>query len=143
MKIRSCVVRDFDQVCRLLSQLWPGLPSKKDALRKTFARALNSSRNRYFCAVDEDTVIGFCSLSIRESLWQQGLLAHVDEIIVDKKHRKRGIGSTLLEEAAAYAREKGCVRVELDSAFHRKAAHCFYKEQNFDKRAYVFSKALS
>jgi glucosamine-phosphate N-acetyltransferase len=143
MKIRRCVIADFEPICRLLLQLWPGLPLDKRALKKTFARAVKSRYNHYLCAVDGGAIVGFCSLSVRESLWQQGWLAHVDEIVVDEKHRNRGIGSALLEEAAAYAKRKGCARVELDSAFHRRAAHRFYEGLGFAKRAYMFSKALS
>jgi glucosamine-phosphate N-acetyltransferase len=143
MKIRRCVVKDFEQVYRLLLQLWPGSPLKKEALKGVFARALKSRHDRYLCAVDKGAVVGFCSLNMRESLWQQGLLAHVDEIVVDAKYRNQGIGSALLEKAAAYARRKGCARVELDSAAHRRAAHRFYEGLGFAKRAYVFFRALS
>jgi GNAT superfamily N-acetyltransferase len=143
MKIRACTGGDFEQVYDLLPQLWPGVSLNRDSLKAVFSRALKSRRHQYLCAVDEGIVVGFCSLSIGSSFWQQGLLAHLDEIVVDKKHRGQGIGSKLMERAVAAAKAAGCARVELDSAFYRKAAHRFYEEQGFDKRAYVFSKALS
>jgi glucosamine-phosphate N-acetyltransferase len=143
MKIRRCVIADFELIYRLLLQLWPESPLDKRALKKAFAQALKSRYNHYLCAVERGTVVGFCSLSVRESLWQQGLLAHVDEIVVDAEHRGQGIGSALLEEAAAFAKKKGCARVELDSAFHRRTAHRFYEKHGFTKRAYMFSRPLS
>jgi glucosamine-phosphate N-acetyltransferase len=143
MKIRWCVIADFEPIYRLLQQLWPESPLDRGAMKKTFARALKSRYNHYLCAVDRGAVVGFCSLSVRESLWQQGLLAHVDEIVVDAECWKRGIGSALLEHAAAYARRKGCARMELDSAFHGKASHRFYEKLGFERRAYMLSRALS
>jgi glucosamine-phosphate N-acetyltransferase len=143
MKIRSCVANDFDRIYELLLQLWPGSPIQKDPLKKTFLRALKSKLNYYLCAVERDVVVGFCTMNMRESLWQQGWLAHIDEIVVDENHRGQGIGEALLEKAAAYAKKKGCTRVELDSAFHRKAAHRFYQQRRFEKRAYIFSKKIS
>jgi hypothetical protein len=34
------------------------------------------------------------------------------------------------------------VRVELESAFHRKKAHAFYERQGFENRGYLFSKPI-
>jgi glucosamine-phosphate N-acetyltransferase len=143
MKIRRCVIADFEPIYRLLQQLWPESSLDRQALKKTFPRALKSSHIRYLCAVERGEIIGFCSVSVRESLWQQGRLAHVDELVVDAEHRGKGIGSALLDEAAAYAKKSGCARVELDSAFHRRAAHRFYEGLGFVKRAHLFSKTLS
>ena len=143
MKIRLCVVEDYERIYPLFFQLWPGMTLNKGLMRKTYVRALKSKENRYLCATVEGAVVGFCSLNIRESLWQQGLLAHIDEIVVDQQYRGQGIGAKLLEKAAVYAKKKGCARIELDSALHRKAAHRFYEKREYDRRAYIFSKVLS
>jgi GNAT superfamily N-acetyltransferase len=79
----------------------------------------------------------------KDNLWQQGNLGHIDEIIVDKSHRKKGIGKQLLERIVAVAEEKECKRIELDSAFHRKTAHEFYKTNGFEDRAFLYSKPLN
>jgi glucosamine-phosphate N-acetyltransferase len=136
-------MNDFGQVYELLCQLWPESTIPKASMRATLACALKSKRNRYLCAVDGDAVVGFCSMNLRESLWQQGWLAYIDELVVDQAYRGRGIGTALLLKALDYAKKKGCTRVELDSALHRKAAHRFYINLDFEKRAYTFSKALS
>jgi GNAT superfamily N-acetyltransferase len=69
-------------------------------------------------------------------------LGHVDELVVDSNHRGRGIGTQLLKHLVTYAQQKGCRRVELDSAFHRLEAHKFYKQQGFEDRALLFSRVL-
>ena len=69
-------------------------------------------------------------------------MANVDELIVEEEHRAKGVGSKLLEHLVAQAVQKGCLRIELDSSFHRKKAHRFYETQGFVKRAYLFSKVL-
>jgi GNAT superfamily N-acetyltransferase len=81
-------------------------------------------------------------LSIKNSLWQAGPLAHVDELVVDGAYRGGGIGTRLLEELTSLARRGGCHRIELDSAHRRDAAHRFYERDGFANRAYVFSKPL-
>jgi glucosamine-phosphate N-acetyltransferase len=140
IKIRKAILNDFEQIYQLLPQLWPHTRLNRNRLRITFSRALNSGQQYYLCAFEKKVIVGFCSLSTRNSLWQQGLLAHIDELIVDQSYRGRGIGTRLMTEAIKLAVKKRCSRIELDSAFHRKHAHGFYNKMGFESRAYLFSK---
>ncbi len=69
-------------------------------------------------------------------------MGHVDELVVDKQHRGKGLGKKLLDEIVKIALENNCKRIELDSAFHRKQADEFYKSYGFENRAFLFSKVL-
>ena len=141
-EIRMCRRRDFQSVLRLLQQLWPGRELDSDALQKVFERGLRSKSQVYLCAENKDAVIGFVSLTVKNNLWQAANLGHIDELVVDEKHRGSGLGTRLLTAIAAQARQRGCVRVELESAFHRKKAHAFYERHGFENRGYLFSKPL-
>jgi len=142
IQIRNCSPDDFDGVVTLLRQLWPGKPLELDALRSTFDRALASDRQIYICAASEKEVVGFGSLSTKNNLWSPGPVGYVDEMVVDGAHQGRGIGTKILNHLVSCARERGCTRIELDSAFHRKNAHAFYEQQGFESRAYLYSKLL-
>jgi ribosomal protein S18 acetylase RimI-like enzyme len=126
----------------LLRQLWPDQQLDVAALEKLFGRALNSDSQVYLCAINGTKVVGFASLTIKNNLWRAANLRHIDELIVDEKHRGSGLGTQLLQEIIEHARRRGCVRVELDSSFHRKMAHAFYERNGFENRAYLFSKRL-
>jgi ribosomal protein S18 acetylase RimI-like enzyme len=69
-------------------------------------------------------------------------LGNIDELVVDREYRNQGIGKLLMNEMEAIAKNRGCKRLELDSAFHRTNAHAFYEKQGFEKRAYLFSKEI-
>jgi ribosomal protein S18 acetylase RimI-like enzyme len=140
--IRECKEGDFEQVLKLLAQLWPDETLDKKELQQVFLRGINSEFQSYFCAVVEEDIVGFGSLTIKNSLWQAGLLAHIDELVVDKQFRGKGIGSKLLQYITKAAKEKGCRRVELDSAFDRKQSHKFYEQNGFENRAFLFSKKI-
>lgn len=142
LKIEPCRQNDFKAVFQLLRQLWPNKQLDMAALQKVFDRALNSDSQVYLCAHDGKDVLGFASLTIKNNLWQAANLGHIDELIVDEKHRGSGLGTQLLHEIIAHARRRDCARVELDSAFHRKEAHHFYERNGFENRAYLFSKRL-
>ncbi len=142
MRIRTATSGDFDRICELLQQLWPEKKLDKGALKAVLTRALRSSEDIYLCAEIENTIAGFCSLAIKNSLWQESRIGMLSEMVVDEAFRNRGIGTALLGTIVDAARQRGCRRIELDSAFHRDAAHRFYEKAGFVKRAYLFSKEL-
>ena len=140
--MRSCTAEDFPAIAGLLGQLWPTKKLDLAALNKVYQRALESEQQVYVCAADGKKIIGFGSLTLKNNLWQEGNLGHIDELAVDTAYRGNGIGTKLLEHLIEIARQKGCRRVELDSAFHRKQAHQFYEQNGFENRAFLFSKPL-
>jgi glucosamine-phosphate N-acetyltransferase len=138
IEIRDCVHSDFDQVFGLLRQLWPDRALERERIEESFLHGLDSDYQRYISAVAEDSVVGFCSLVVRSSIWALGYLGYIDELVVDEAHRGKGIGGELLQRAVELAKEAGCGKVELDSAFHREEAHRFYERQGFEKRGLIF-----
>jgi ribosomal protein S18 acetylase RimI-like enzyme len=141
--IRRCRSDDFDAVLALLRQLWPARELDVAALRDVYRKGLASDRQAYLCAADPgEKLIAFGSLSVRNSIWQQGPLANVDELVVDEQWRGRGIGTDLLERLSDCAREMGCRRIELDSALHRKEAHAFYESRGFERMSFLFTRPL-
>ena len=141
-EIKPCHQNDFEAVFRLLRQLWPDRDLDTSALRKVYDRGIKAKSQLYLCATDGENVLGFASLTIKNNLWQAGNLGNIDELVVDEKHRGCGLGTQLLNEIVAQARQQGCARVELDSAFHRTKAHQFYERRGFENRGYLFSKPL-
>ena len=140
IEIRDCHDSDAQEVLPLLHQLWADAERDDVMLQAAFQQRARSEAGHFLCATAGGKIVGFCSLSVRESLWQQGLLGHVDELVVDKTYRARGIGTQLLRRVEEIARQMGCRRIELDSAFHRTQAHAFYERLGYTKRAFLFSK---
>lgn len=141
-QVRKATNSDFEQVTSLLLQLWPKKTQNLSKLRGAYERALIATTQRYFVAVEGGLIVGFASLSIKNSLWEEGPMANIDELVVDNAHRGEGIGSVLLEFVVETASKLGCSRIELDSAFHRTEAHAFYEKKGFEQRAYLFTMKL-
>jgi len=140
--IRGCCSEDFTGIVELLRQHWPDEEVRETSLRGVFERGLASPRQRYICAELDSRVVGFGSLTLKNSLRQEGTVGHVDELVVDRDHRCRGIATLLMQRIEELAVGVGCGRLELDSAFHFKEAHAFYEQRRFERRALLFSKAL-
>jgi GNAT superfamily N-acetyltransferase len=142
VKIRACIASDFEQIFSLLQQLWPDKSLCRQRLRAVYECGLASGTQRYLCAVEEGRIAAFCSITLKNNLRVEGTLANIDEMVVNHGDRGRGIGSQLLQVVIGFAKERGCTRLELESAFHRVQTHEFYKRRGFQSRAYHFSMPL-
>jgi GNAT superfamily N-acetyltransferase len=140
--IRDCLPEDFEQVLELLQQLWPEADLDRPRLEKVFAASREADTDECFCAAEDDKLIGFCTMNVKNSLLFAGLTAYVDILIVREGYRKTGVGASLLDAAAEVARDHGCVALELDSGFQRTGAHEFYKTQGFKQLGFLFGKSL-
>ena len=142
MVIRPAKSEDFESIVPLLKQLWPANPIDLKAACDILDGGLASDRRAYLCACDGDRIIGFCTLIIRDCLWLQGDVGYICDLVVDQDHRRSGAGTALVERVVEIAKQRRCRRVELDSGFHRTAAHEFYAKRGFEKRAFLFSRVI-
>lgn len=142
LQIKQCTEDDYSSIFGLLKQLWPHRKLRNETLQKVYNNALKSENQKLIAGLIDNKIIGFCSLTIKNNLWQAGNLGHIDELIVDNNLRGQGIGKKLIDEIVRIAKENKCIRIELDSALHREEAHLFYESIGFEKRAYLFSKEI-
>ncbi|OGW42406.1 MAG: hypothetical protein A2010_13950 [Nitrospirae bacterium GWD2_57_9] len=140
--VRKVNRSDFAEITELLKQLWPGKCLDRDKLSTVFDQMIEADEYDLVCAEKGQEIVGFASLAVLQNFWQEGLIMYITTMIVDEKHRGRGIGKTLMARIAEIARQRGCAKIELESAFHRTDAHAFYEKMGFEKRAYFFSKDI-
>ncbi|MFH0737584.1 MAG: GNAT family N-acetyltransferase, partial [Candidatus Micrarchaeota archaeon] len=57
--------------------------------------------------------------------------AHIGEIVVDAKYRRKGIGKALLEETEAWAKKKEMTSIALRVHTKNKGAYSAYKKAGF------------
>src|SRR5262249_30726919 len=93
----DCKREDFESVVVLLQPLWPGKTLDVPALRVVYEHALESTDQRYVCALDGRQIIGFGSLSFHRTLYSERFAARVDELVIEEAHRDRSVGKQLLE----------------------------------------------
>ena len=140
--IRNATIEDFGKVYPLFEQLWPNKALNRTELNKVFNRGITSETDVLLCAVLDNEILGFCAYAIVNNLWQEGYISYIYAMVIDEKHRGKGFGSKLLNEAIDKSKQQGMKRVELDSGFQREKAHQFYTKLGFENRAYLFSFTL-
>ena len=93
-----------------------------------------SSVNKLFVARKSDSkeIIGMLTLIIfRIPFAKKGLL---EDLVVDKEYRKKGIGTKLITAALNLARKEGVVYLDFTSSPTRTAANNLYQHLGFEKR---------
>lgn len=142
LTIRQAEQKDFDAIFCLLEQLWSYKQLDFSAIQNVYNIALESNTQKLTVSLVDNKIIGFCSLTINNNLWQAGNLGHIDELVIDQVYRRKGFGKNMIDHITEIARKSGCKRIELDSGFHRKEAHQFYESIGYENRAYLFSMNL-
>jgi ribosomal protein S18 acetylase RimI-like enzyme len=101
---------------------------------------IENNNIKYFLAKDNGRIIGSCYICIIPNLTYNGKsIGYIENVIVDKNYRKRGIGKKIMEMAIEYAKENNCYKVVLQSGKKRVEAHKFYEKIGFNgksKKAY-------
>ena len=79
--------------------------------------------------------VGVCALRYRHSVWTGADDCWMEDLFVRPEAQGRGLGRALVEAALQRARERGCLRVELDVDEDNRAARALYARLGFDEHA--------
>ncbi|WP_405616646.1 GNAT family N-acetyltransferase [Streptomyces sp. NBC_01508] len=119
-----------DDINRLVSQLG------KDAAPRSAAyleRLIGSDSNTVFAArLDGRPVVGMLTLVV--TVLPTGIVARLEDVVVDDAFRGRGIAPALVREALDEAARRGAHQVDLTSRPSRVSAHRLYEKVGFARR---------
>ena len=143
MEFRELNESDLDSLIKLYEQLdGANTDFTVEAARAIWKREIEGNKNiKYFGAVQDGKVVSTCFCLIIPNLTRIGSSAcFVENVVTDKVFRGQGLGRKIMEMAIAFARERDCYKVILESASFRKEAHQFYRNLGFDgdaKKAFI------
>jgi len=140
MRIEPAGPEDAEEIYRLTNELEDEL-LPWDSFKEIYEGIL-SDRDEYIFVAREDVPVGYVHGRLTGELHHGGMISTVQEMIVGKAFRKKGIGRCLLQAAAGWSRERGAINMELTSNFSRAGAHAFYERIGFAKTSYKFVMEL-
>jgi GNAT superfamily N-acetyltransferase len=138
--VREARPDDAVRLTALLSEL--GYPSPPDRAERHIKRFLDDPASRLAVAESPDGVIGLVATHIVLRLDGDEYTCRITDLVVARSHRRRGVGTALLEAAARHARQAGARRLDLTSGDWRDEAHGLYLARGFENRARGFTKRL-
>jgi len=87
-------------------------------------------------------VVGFVNFTTRKTILHRGLSGLIDELVIAKSYRGKGIGMQLLSSAIKKSRQLGCCEVEVSTEKTNTRAREFYRQCGFTERGVFFEMDL-
>jgi GNAT superfamily N-acetyltransferase len=97
---------------------------------------------RLLAAFDADSIVGLAGYRTLTNLLY-GRFVYVDDLVVDGRLQRGGVGAQLLDAVRQLAREAGCAQFVLDTGLHMPLAQRFYFRNGLLARGMHFSEPLA
>lgn len=144
--VRAATESDIPKILELYRQLAINTSptelsrsSSLDDYRRVFAQIQSFTGYELLVAEEQGEVVGTMVLLIVPNLSHGALpWAVIENMVVDKRYRRQGIGKLLMDYAITKAKSTGCYKVQLLSNKKRREAHQFYRSLGFEASAHGF-----
>ena len=117
LRIEPATLDDLSELTELLFDLFTQeadfTPDRDRQLRGLRLILEQPSRGRIFVIRNDRMIVGMINILITISTAEGGFVLLLEDLVVHRDHRGRGLGTRLLEHAIAYAREKKFLRITL------------------------------
>jgi N-acetylglutamate synthase-like GNAT family acetyltransferase len=132
MAVRVAKAGDLEAVLGLLKELNPDDLSHPQEQKQIFEKIQQLPHLDIIVADFDDRVVGTCYLNVIPNLTRGARpYAILENVVVTRELRGRGIGREMLSYALNRAWESGCYKVMLQTGSHRESTHRFYRECGF------------
>ena len=122
----------YDDVIKLLLQL---TSAKISLTQQDLERIITSQNSILFSAIDNqlnNKIVGILTLVLIDI--PTGMLARIEDVVVDQAERGKGIGEEITLAAIRKAKELGITKIDLTSNPNRKEANRLYMRLGFKER---------
>lgn len=112
-----------------------------------FKTELSNSNNIYLVAELENEIVGICFSNIKEisnnKIMKDRKFLHIENICIDKKHQKKGIGKKLYNQIIQLAKEENIKNIELMVWEFNENAIKFYKNLGMSIKNLKFEQKIN
>lgn len=152
--IRKAEISDFHRVHKLIMQVHKLHVNERNDIYKDvdpmnfdeFKTELSNSNNIYLIAEFKNEIVGLCFSQIKEisnnKIMKDRKILHIENICVDEKHQKKGIGKKLYEQIVQLAKEKNIDNIELMVWGFNENAINFYKNLGMNIKNIKFEQKI-
>ncbi len=138
LAIRPATDSDAEAVFALLKELAITYTPDRAAFELHFPELLQSTSSVLCLAAVEGEVVGYALACGSLTLYANGPVTELQELVVDPRHRGEGIGRKLVESVVERARASGSVEVTVPT---RRAGR-YYQRLGFEERAAYYCLRL-
>ena len=152
MEIRDMESKDYPEIDRLMKELHElhvkGRPDLYTELehpysREEFEKIVSDPEIIAILAEEKSVVIGLCIGTLRKKSGMVEMKTmYIEDLIVDRNFRGKGIASQLYEEMEERGRNTGAKRLDLMVWEFNSNAKRFYEKQGMRPQRYIYEKEL-
>ena len=133
--IRKANESDLLSIKKLMDELVEAMDKTEDIdpqlILENCQNLLRYPNSYLLVAEIEDNIVGFINFTTRKTVLHPGLSGLIDELVITKSHRNKGIGKQLLLAAIEKCKQLGCCEVEVSTENVNSKARKFYKRCGF------------
>lgn len=144
--IRTANKKDIDSIYNLLKELYETIEDKSGLdIEKAYEKLeffISNDNNLTFVAECEGNIVGFISVFIRKTILHTLPSALIEELVVDKNYRGKGIGKRLIEAVIKKCEELNIGEIEVSTEITNINAREFYKSMGFKEKGILLEMDL-
>jgi len=141
IKIRKAVENDLTEIISLYAQpkMDNGNVLSIDKAKVLFKKIKSYPCYNIFVATIENKIVGTFALLIMDNLAHTGTpSAVIEDVAVDPKYQRRGVGKFMMNFVINQCKEAGCYKLALSSNIKRINTHKFYDSLGFKQHGISF-----
>jgi ribosomal protein S18 acetylase RimI-like enzyme len=141
--IRKLSETDLKPLANLYKQFW-GEESDVEKMKQRFMKTRDNQKYIILSAIYNGALAGsIMGIECDELYGECNPFLVIENLVVDKQYRKKGIGKALMQELEKYAKERNCTQILFITEANRKEAILFYESLGYDSNTHAgFKKSI-
>ena len=131
LKVRRADESDIPMLLMLAEGLMPEVEATREERMEILRKALRNPDYELVVAELDGVPVGFIDQWIIHDFAHGAELSYIQNLYITAKHRRKGIGSTLLDEITRSAENKGVLEIHVVTEFENKPAISLYRKHGF------------
>ncbi len=134
IRLRPAKEADVNEMSQLLLQLFSienDFVPDRDKQSRGLKLLLDTLGAYIVVAEEQGRVVGMASLQVLVSTAEGGYVGQVEDVVVDKECRGKGVGTALLDHLHKWAQDNGLTRLHLGADKENSAALQFYSRSGW------------
>lgn len=144
--VREATESDLPVVGKLLAELISAMDDTEGIdigiALKNCEHLLHDDSSHFLVAEMKGTPVGFINFTVRQTILHRSPSALIDELVVAKEYRSKGVGKQLVSAVIEKCRQLGCCEIEVSTEKTNVKAREFYRKCGFGERGMLFEANL-
>jgi len=144
--IRKAKESDSPAIEKLMTELIETMDNTEginiQLVLENYRNLLSDASSHFLVAEIEGVIVGFINFTTRKTVLHRGPSGLIDELVITKSYRGKGIGKRLLSAAIEKCKQLGCCEIEVSTEKLNTKAREFYKKSGFKERGVLFEMDL-